>query len=157
MGPRYARFATFLRSPFGARRASLPAALTPLGGWMALALTALLLGQALSGLFANDDMLDAGPLSGWVARGVSNALSSCHEFLSSVLIGALALHVGAAILYGFLFKDDRITPLVTGYRSGLPPGSGIGPEHRLRALVVAFLIVLVFALVLALAPAPLEF
>ena len=155
-GSRYARFQSWLRAPVATGAGDARAALTPLGGWMALALLALLLGQAVSGLFANDEMLDAGPLSGWAGRGLSNTLSSCHEVLSSVLIGALALHLGAALFYLFVREDDRITPLVTGYRRGLAPLSAIDGEHRLKALAVLVLIALALALVVALAPAPLE-
>lgn len=156
LGPRYARFRSFLRLPGGACAGDSSAAVTPLGGLMALALLALLLGQALTGLFANDEILTVGPLSGWVGRSLSNTLSSCHEVLSSVLIGALALHLAAALVYRFVRKDDRITPLVTGYRPGLPPGSAIEDERRRWALAVAVLIVLALALLLALAPEPLE-
>ena len=160
VGPRYARFRSFLRGPFdwtfATRAGDAGAALTPLGGLMALALLALLLGQALSGLFANDEILEAGPLSGWAGRSLSNALSSCHELVSSVLIGALALHLGAALFYRFVRRDDRITPLITGYRRGLPPASAIDDERRLRALAVLVLIVLALAMLLTLAPEPLE-
>jgi len=156
VGSRYARFGSFLRAPFGAGALDSPATLTRAGGWMALALLTLLLGQAVSGLFANDEILDTGPLSGWVARGLSNTLSTCHEVLSSVLIGAIALHLAAALFYRIARRDDRITPLVTGYRRDLPPGSAIGSEHRLLALALVLLIALALALVLWLAPEPLE-
>ncbi|HKZ73102.1 MAG TPA: cytochrome b/b6 domain-containing protein, partial [Steroidobacteraceae bacterium] len=62
-GPRHARFASFVRGPRAVLRyaASLVrapheihAGHNPLGGWMVLLLLAMLMAQAVSGLFAND-------------------------------------------------------------------------------------------------------
>ena len=68
----------------------------PLGAWTAVLLRALLPGQALTGLFANEEILDSGPLARWLSLAASNRVSDWHGGVANLLIGALALHVGAA-------------------------------------------------------------
>jgi cytochrome b len=128
LGPRYARFAELLgsaRAAWPLRAATRGAGHTALGAWMALLLLGLLGGQALTGLFANDEVVDAGPLSGWVRQATSNWLSAWHENISNVLLGAIALHVLAAAYYRWRRRDDRVVPLVTGRKRGLPAGSAV--------------------------------
>ncbi|HXQ31801.1 MAG TPA: cytochrome b/b6 domain-containing protein [Steroidobacteraceae bacterium] len=144
IGPRFARFVSFVSSPAaviahfrtlrggGYRRA---AGHTPLGVWMILLLLALLLAQALTGRFANDEIINTGPLAGYVSHATSNRISAWHEYLSDVILGAVALHVAAAGYYRRVLGDDLVSPLITGYKHDLPPGSGIGSQRLLIALV----------------------
>ena len=48
---------------------------------------ALLLVQAVTGLFANDEIANAGPFYGWVAPETSNRLSGLHGTNSNLLLG----------------------------------------------------------------------
>ena len=157
VGPRYARFAELLgsaRTAWSRRAPARGAGHTALGAWMALLLLALLGGQALTGLFANDEVVDAGPLSGWVPHATSNWLSAWHENISNLLLGAIALHVLAAAYYRLRLREDRIVPLVTGRKHGLPPGSAIAAEHVGRAILVLLAVAAALAMVVWLAPPP---
>jgi len=71
VGSRYARFTDFVHGPrqvFGTlgalfdRRPLAIAGHNPLGGWMVVALLVCLLVQTMTGLFANDDLFNEGPL-----------------------------------------------------------------------------------------------
>ncbi|HXQ64644.1 MAG TPA: cytochrome b/b6 domain-containing protein [Steroidobacteraceae bacterium] len=144
IGPRYARFASFVRGPaaviahlrtVGGRGYRRSTGHSPLGAWMILLLLALLLAQALTGLFANDEVTSVGPLAGYVSHATSNRVSSWHEFLSDLILGAVALHVAAAVYYWVVLGDNLIGPLVTGYKHELPSGSGIGSQRLVAALV----------------------
>jgi cytochrome b len=144
VGPRYARFASFVRGPAAViahwqtlrgGRYRTAAGHAPLGAWMILLLLALLLAQALTGLFSNDEITDAGPLTGYISHATSNRVSSWHEYLSDVIIGAVALHVAAAVYYLVALGDNLVGPLITGYKRNLPPGSGIGSQRLAMALV----------------------
>ena len=158
LGPRYARFGELLgsaRAPWSQRAAQRRVAgHTALGACMALLLLTLLAGQALTGLFANDEVVEAGPLTGWVRHATSNWFSAWHENISNVLLGAIALHVLAAAYYRWRLGDDRIVPLVTGRKRGLPSGSAIEAEHVGRAVLVLIALAVTLAFIVWLAPPP---
>jgi cytochrome b len=163
VGTRHARFASFVRGPratlaelraLGAPPGAPRAGHTVLGGWMALTLLGALLVQALTGLVANDGVLDSGPLAAYLSRRLGDRLSGWHEAVSSLLLVLVALHVAAALGYRLLRHDDRIGPLVTGRRAGLPSSADIGPERRLLAVLLFALAAALVASVVLEAPPP---
>lgn len=94
----------------------------PLGGWMVVALLLGLLLQAVTGLFANDDIMNEGPLMATISKDLSDTLSGVHGFNFAVLIGLVGVHV-LAIVYHRLRKGERLTrAMITGYRT-LPASS----------------------------------
>lgn len=111
-----ARFAHFVRGPravlgtlrelMNARPAHL-AGHNPLGGWMVLVLLCSLLVQTLTGLFANDDLFNEGPLYRHVGKAASDTLTSLHHLNFSLLLVLIALHV-AAVAYHRLRKGERL-------------------------------------------------
>jgi cytochrome b len=144
IGPRYARFANFVCGPraviaswrmLRAGRYRPSAGHPPSGAWMILLLLAILLAQALTGLFANDEIINTGPLAGYVSHATSNRLSAWHAYLSDVILGAVALHVAAAGYYVLVLGDNLVGPLITGYKRGLPPGSAIASQRLGVALL----------------------
>ena len=77
-GTRWARWSSFVHGPARALRYARTLVVpphentvghNPLGGYMVVALVALLLSQAVTGLFANDDILTEGPLVKLVDEG----------------------------------------------------------------------------------------
>ena len=150
IGPRHARFASFVRGPRAvlcytrelARRApAVSAGHNPLGGWMVMALFALLLAQAASGLIANDAIVDAGPLYGYVSAAQSDAASRLHRALANWILAGACLHVGAVLAYRLVLRMDLIRPILTGFKDGLPPGTGIGRSASGQRLALAAVIV----------------
>jgi cytochrome b len=145
VGPAHARFSDFLRGP-RAVLASLPgltraahrrlAGHTPLGGWMVLALLGLVGAQACLGLFANDEISHSGPLYGYVGGALSNRLSAWHVRIAYAILGAVALHVAAALYYRFALGDDLVRPLVTGYKRGVGADAAIGRQRPGLALLI---------------------
>jgi hypothetical protein len=104
---------------------------------MVLALLALLLAQAASGLVANDAIVDAGPLYGYVSAAQSDAASHLHRALSNWILAAVCLHVLAVVAYRVVLRTDLIGPMLTGFKDGLPPGAGIEPSSRGQRLALA--------------------
>ncbi len=136
VGTRHARFAAFVRGPGAvigyARgllqgRAAPHAGHNPLGALMVLALLAMLLAQAVTGLFANDQIMSTGPLFGYVTSETSDRLTTIHKQLFDVLLGAVCLHVLAALLYLFVKHDNLILPMITGRK----PAAQVSPEERI--------------------------
>jgi cytochrome b len=149
VGPRHARFADFLRGPRGilaylrsARRGggAVPVGHNPLGGLSILALLALLLFQALTGLFSNDEIYNSGPLYGYVSDGQSDRLTSLHKQNFDWLLAFIGLHLVAVAWYQWVRKQDLIRPMLTGRKPAalVPPSEEIpGQRLWLAAVLVA--------------------
>lgn len=125
------RFRDFVRGP-GAAIAYVQALLrgetplylghNPMGGWSILAMLALLLVQAGTGLFANDDITVEGPLYGWVSKSTSDWLTSVHQFNFNLLLAVIAVHIAAVLFYLFVKRENLVHPMLSG-RKHLPPSA----------------------------------
>jgi len=89
----------------------------PLGAWSVLAMLAVVGFQALSGLFADDDILLRGPYADAVAKSTSEWFSKLHEWNSNLILVLVALHLAAIAFYVFYKKNNLIKPMITGLRS----------------------------------------
>jgi len=159
-GPRYARFAQFVRGPctvlaYLRGQTSVSAGHNPLGGWAVLAMLLALGFQALTGLFANDDILTSGPLAALVASDTSSTLTWLHGVNATLIYFLLSLHLIAVILWYALIRRRRIiTPMLTGDADVLADAVAAEDDARvwLRALAIAALAAVVVWLVQALPP-----
>jgi cytochrome b len=136
VGTRHARFTSFVRGPVTVVRylANLVrgeptrhAGHNPAGGWMVLLLLALLAAQAVTGLFANDEIANTGPLYGYVLNSTSNRLTRWHHRLFDALLIAIALHVIAVIAYWLVKHTNLLRPMFTGRKPAdeVPAGAEI--------------------------------
>jgi cytochrome b len=92
----------------------------PAGGWMVLLLMLLLLGQALSGLYVNNEVADQGPLSAVMPAAAANLITDLHDtWLWGALLGAVALHLLAIAIYWIAKGQNLLLPMITG-RKRLP-------------------------------------
>src|SRR5581483_2126256 len=142
-GARYARFSSFklrpsavLAHPRGSERHP---GHSPLGSVSVLVILLVLLAQAVTGLFANDDIAGEGPLAKLVAKDVSDRLSWFHAELNSVVIYCLiGLHVAAIAYYFFVRRENLLKPMITGDKEGLEPevAARDGWRSRLLALIL---------------------
>lgn len=99
---------------FGQKDAPPSVGHNPLGGWMVVAMLALLLLQGATGLFANDDIITEGPLYHLVSKEISDALTELHEGVFNALLTLVAIHVGAIFFYLLFKRDNLIRPMLTG-------------------------------------------
>lgn len=123
-----ARFACFVRSPREAirhlarllrREPDIQVGHNPAGGWMVLAMLALLLGETLTGLYVNNDVANDGPLTAIASARTSNFITDLHKILWTALLAAIALHVLAILVYAVVKRHDLVRPMLTG-RKRLP-------------------------------------
>ena len=123
LGTRTARFASFVRSPAAvlAYARNLPAQTkvlhlehNPMGGLSVLALIALTLIQAGTGLFADDDVLTQGPLAHLLSSSTREWITSWHELNFNLLLGMIVLHVLVIALYLRVGGQNLVRPMVTG-------------------------------------------
>jgi len=150
VGTRHALFRNFLRGPGETLRyaASLlhgrPPAYAghnPLGALMVVVLLLALGVQAILGLFANDEIVNVGPLYGYVSDAVSLRLTSLHRHLFYWIAAAIGLHV-AAVLIHRVFHGER---LVKAMISGRKPSHIVGAHdaiHASRSWLAALVVVL---------------
>ncbi len=122
-GSETARFASFLRGP----RATLAYARgllsregprtfghTPTGGWMIVAMLAILAVQAASGLFVDDEIATQGPFAVKVSNAFVAKMSALHSYNQWLVVAAVALHVAAIAFYQGYLKADLIGPMIHG-------------------------------------------
>jgi cytochrome b len=146
VGSTYARFAQFFPTP-GKVVAYLrgqwhEAGHNPLGALSVFALLLVLLLQAGSGLFSNDDIAFTGPLYELVSKSFSNTITGLHRQGLWIILGLVSLHILAVLFYTLVRRDNLIVPMITGWKPA--PSDGSGPRSArggpLWALVVALLL-----------------
>jgi len=128
VGSDTARFAHFVRGPrvsyayFRSVLQRQPKAYlghNPLGGWMIVSLLLLLLLQAMTGLFGNDDSDYEAPLSHWLDHDTSSLITALHTYNFDLLLGLIGLHVAAVLAHQLLRRDDMIKAMFTGTKTGI--------------------------------------
>jgi cytochrome b len=159
-GTRHARFGHFLRGPRAildyllGRTTERPVGHNPVGALGVVALLGVLLVQATTGLFANDEIMNAGPFYGWIDPALSNRLTTLHRQSSDVLLVLIGLHVLAVAWYVL----GRRRPLLKAMLTGRKPAAEVPVEQAIpgsrTALALAIAAVLAVALALAVRSAP---
>jgi cytochrome b len=159
VGTRHARFANFLRGPrailaYLRGRAEAPVGHNPLGALSVLALLALLLLQASTGLFANDEIMNMGPFYGWIAPLLSNRITTLHRASSDWLLLLIGMHVLAVAWYACARNEPLVRAMVTGRKPAavVPEAESIGASRT--PLAIAIVAALTLALALAVRAAP---
>jgi cytochrome b len=136
-GSTTARFSDFLHGPrrvlgfAGAllhNRETHVAGHNPLGGWMVLLLLLSLSLQAITGLFADDEIFTSGPLAHLVSGSTNSLLTSIHGTNAWVLIGLVVTHVAAVLFHHLARHEKLVHAMVTGKRPW--PGDVKPPQLR---------------------------
>jgi cytochrome b len=137
-GGTHARFNDFLRGPAAVVRyarmqikgtAESHRGHNPLGGWSVVLMLVSLLLQAVTGLFANDDVMMEGPLAKHVSDDTSSLFTVIHDINAGILLTLVSLHILAVLFYQFRRKQDLIGPMFSGRKpielmDARPPGTG---------------------------------
>jgi cytochrome b len=150
-GTQHAQFRAFVRGPSAVVRyarslmTSEPQRFVghnPLGAIAIVAMLGLLLAQAITGLFANDQIMNTGPLFGYVSASLSDRVTAIHKQLFDVVVAVIALHIVAALAYWICKRDNLIVPMITG-RKDATQVSGDMTIKNSRMLVWLALVALV--------------
>lgn len=150
VGGRWSRFASFIYSPRSLLRylkgerpahAHWEVGHSPLGALSVLGLLAILLAQVATGLVADDEIANTGPLIRFVSGAASSLATTWHKAYGQwLIIGLVALHVLAVAVYYFR-KNNLVSPMLHGDK---PLGADVPPSRdtsasRLLALVLTAL------------------
>ena len=123
VGSETSRFARFLRNPleafrhlaqFGRREPDTEIGHNAAGGWMVLAMLAVLAAQVATGLFSRTDYGTAGPLAHHLDGATSDRITTLHGTIFNVILGLIALHVLAIIAYAVVKRQDLVRAMITG-------------------------------------------
>lgn len=157
-GGYYARFATFVKGPgvvirylqdFGKDRPPYPGH-NPLGALSIISILIVLLVQAGTGMFANDDIMVEGPLVHLVSYDTSRTLTGIHKNNKWTIGALVALHVVAILFYQFYKKDRLMGAMMTGKKRLSDPvdrDSSLVRELLLGSITLAACAGAVYALI----------
>lgn len=165
VGPAHARFTSFLASPSRTRNyarhwlAGDPPRYTghnPLGGWAIVVMLALVLVQAVSGLFNSDDIMYAGPWQGSVSKETAELMSEIHAVNFNILLLFVALHLAAIGSYWVRWRVDLLRPMFNGRKPPhmADPDHAITGQRLLVGVIVAGLAATIVWTIVASAPTP---
>lgn len=96
----------------------------------------LLLVQAITGLFSNDDSDYEAPLSHWLDHGTSSLITTLHTYNFDLLLGLTGLHVAAVLAHQLLRRDDMIKAMFTGTKMGIAGATAGRLASTWRAFVL---------------------
>ena len=149
VGGRWSRFASFFPTPTrlgrylrGRARPEDHAGHNPLGAFSVLAMLLVLAAQVGTGLFSDDDIAFAGPLTGLVAGSTVRAASSYHKDVGQLLvIGLVALHLLAIAFYFFAKRKNLVRPMVTGNKTRAEVGGVTAATDGFRRRALALVLI----------------
>lgn len=123
----------------------------PIGSLSVIALMSLLLLQVATGLFSDDEIANAGPLTVWVSESIVSMTTQWHKGFGKGLVLLLtAIHVGAILWYFVKKKENLSRAMLWGDKSSESPANASldRPRDWLKALLcLALVAALVFVLI----------
>ena len=137
VGSETSRFASFVRGPVAflrhardlvAGRPRRALGHNPMGGWMVLLMLAVILAQASSGLFADDEIATQGPLADKVSQAIVAKMTAIHSYNGWIVAGVVLLHVIAIATYWMAWRENLVAPMWSGWRA--VDGSATQPALR---------------------------
>jgi cytochrome b len=117
------RFALFVRGPAEVARYGLESLRgrahvvfghNPVGGWSVVLMLASVAVQSISGLFASDDLTEAGLLATRVSDATVKWMTRIHNVNRYVLLILIVLHVMAVLLHWVMRHENLIAPMLHG-------------------------------------------
>lgn len=148
IGGRWSRFSSFLYAPAtvlrylrGEHRSGdhFHVGHNPLGMGSILAMLAILIAQVASGLVADDEIANVGPLNKYVSSALALGATAWHKGPGqAILITLVVLHIGAIVYYRVRRQQNLVQPMVTGDKllGADVPASDDTRLTRVRALAL---------------------
>jgi cytochrome b len=150
VGGRWSRFASFIYAPATLQRylrgqaaasEHLEVGHSPTGALSVFALLALLLVQVGTGLVADDEIANIGPLNKYVSSATAGQATSWHSEVGQwILLALVLLHVAAIVWYRVKKRIDLLRPMLDGDKqlpASTPPSADGKAQRGLAALLLA--------------------
>jgi cytochrome b len=117
----------------------------PLGAISVMVLLVIFTLQAALGLMTTDEIAFDGPLVKHVSTDLVELASRLHQQLEWVLIGLVALHVGAIVFHARVRRHNLVPAMIHGDQRVLAQSSALSARDdwslRIKAAVIAAFIV----------------
>ena len=156
IGPRPARFSSFVPSASALKDFIKGKAFTsfghnPLGALSVIAILLIVLVQASSGLFADDEISFQGPLTKYVAENVVKLMNQIHATNHFLVYAIVALHLLAIFYYQWKKKNNLIGPMIYGDKEidqkNQPVDQTMASKDDVKIRVLALVILILLAVV----------
>ncbi len=149
VGPTHAKFSSFMPSPKSLYhylcKQSSPskpiAGHNPLGALMILLMLLLVLVQAISGLFIDDDIFSSGPYYGTISKETEKLMRFLHHNVFDLILASIVLHLSAITYYWQVKKLNLVKPMITGKKSTklVDKSAAIAHSKIVLAIIIALL------------------
>lgn len=151
VGGHWSRFASFIYGPGtvlrylrgqARREEHLEVGHNPLGAFSVFALLGFLIVQVGTGLVADDEIANVGPLNRYVSSGTAGTATHWHrDYGQWILITLVVVHLAAIAYYFLRHGNNLVGPMIDGDKPlAVPaPSSQDGIRQRLVALVLGVL------------------
>lgn len=116
----------------------------PIGGYMVMALLAILSLQLATGLFATDEVFTEGPLYSVVDEDLALWLTWVHKVNFNLLLAFVSVHILAVLGY-WLKGDNLIKPMLTGYKKNHGDRTQPLIEPKMKSGVLAAVVLMLVA------------
>ena len=148
VGGRWSRFASFLYAPGTVLRYLRGTSRddehhhvghNPLGAFSVFGFLVLLLTQVATGLVADDEIANSGPLVKFVSGAASSLATGWHKRYGQwLIITLIVLHVGAIAFYWLRHRRNLVAPMWHGDKplAATVPASADGPKARTIAAIL---------------------
>ena len=155
MGGRWSRFASFFYAPAtlwrylrgqGRAHEALNVGHSPMGALSVFALLAMLAVQLGTGLVADDEIANQGPLIRHVTSDTALLATGWHKTWGQwIVLGLVALHIVAIAFYLLKKRINLVVPMLSGDKP-LPAGTPASADGLPQRLLAAVLLVLCLGL-----------
>ena len=163
VGTYHARFFNFVRSPVATTKYALSVLKkkdvhylghNPLGAVMVVALLLAILVQAVTGLFTNDEIINLGPLYGYINDELSLKLTSIHRQLFYWIVGAIFLHIVAVLFHVWFKRDNIVKAMFTGKKNTdeLAEEKSISSSRIWLAIIIVAIVIAALVWIISGAP-----
>jgi cytochrome b len=149
VGGRWSRFASFIYAPATVLRylrgqtrpgEHLDVGHNPLGAFSVFALLGLLALQVGTGLVADDEIANVGPLNRFVNSAIASTATGWHKDPGkAILLVLVALHIGAIVFYRLRRNKNLVGPMLGGDKP-LPAGTPASADGLAQRLLAAALL-----------------
>lgn len=147
VGGYWSRFASFIYTPAqiraylrGQGQPEHSAGHNPLGAFSVFGLLLILLVQVLAGLFSDDEIASAGPLTKFASGKLVSTLTWYHADVGKVILIVLViLHVAAIVFYRLKKNENLVTPMLLGDKTLNVAVRAARDDWGSRALALAVL------------------
>lgn len=167
IGPKHARFSQFIPSPRTVIRylkthkltdAEVYAGHNPIGSIMVLLMLLLVLLQATSGLFVDDEVFTSGPYFNAAGDSIDKIMRTIHLNTFDFILAAIALHITAIIFYKKVKKQNLAKAMITGKKDAekLSAEDEISSSRLWLALIVVSLCIAFVYWLVVINPPPME-